>query len=251
LLIVALAALWQAVTAKDVVLLVLSSVLALGLALLSIHYSGVTLAEFHNFRRLGIVSADADFGLRDYQRDHFFASLVRGARREIILCGSTLSGWFQRSDDHINDFIDRLNNDVKITLLFLDPKSTNFRDRLSSEGEEPAKRLDHRLASSLSRLNTNWEKLESFVRDSRLKIYIYQNEPLSIVIFDDEVYWFTYLPTVRNQESPNLVLRRGGVFADKVCAPVLAIVEACEQSGARIKDKEQLRGLLETLGAGT
>lgn len=216
-----------------------SCTLAVALALLSIHWSAKTLETFYNFKNVGIVGAAPKSFRRSTDKDQYYFKQIKPCKRRIILSGSSLSGWF-RSDDFIKEFKDKLSNDVRVDLLFLDPECSNFADRMAEEHETAGYTLVDRSLRSLNCIKRHEEHLRPFIERNLLNVYWYDAEPVSVLVFDNNVLFDIYLPGFKNKDVPRLELERGGLFADVVHEAVTGVVERIENGGKRMVSLEDL-----------
>jgi hypothetical protein len=216
-----------------------------------IHFSGVTIKDYFSFAQDGILGMEPVGDFRKPEENDKYKKLIESAHREIILCGTTLSGWFEEPS-FIAAFLDRLQHGVKITLIFVDPNSTNFRDRQQAEQLGKDVPTNKRASRAFERLLADFDKLEHYLKTGQLQILVHRLEPFAIEIFDDRAFWRTYLPFTANKNSPSLRMMRGGKFSNVVCDVVaVELLNQCKipdsPYGHSIKDKEGLENLRNTL----
>lgn len=191
-----------------------AAVLSGALCFYSIHHSTKTLLDFYSFKSIGITNAEAIAKRRRTTEDVKYEELVKGASSEIILSGSSLNGWF-KSSDFIDLFKSRISDGVKVSLLFLDPASTNFIDRARSENDQEFA-LAQRMIESFERLLLHADELDTLISKGKLSILFSHTEPISVLKFDNKIIWDIYLPSVPNRSSPRLIMETGGEFSDNI-----------------------------------
>lgn len=211
------------------------------LALFSIHFSAVTIKDYYTFRHLGIVGAKEDPPLAKKEQNDEFISYIRKSRKEIILSGSSLSGFF-RDSVFADEFASAVKfRGTKITIVFLDPNSTNFKDRLR---EEVGRRdnLAKRLKGSLEYIHNYYDYFKPYIETGEIRIFMHNDDPISMNIFDKDVHWYVYLPRTRNDESPKLRMENGGKFTNAVVGSLSRIIDECEKrADSKIRTEDDLK----------
>jgi hypothetical protein len=227
--------------------LAVGTLISIAAMFLGIHFSGATIKDYFNFAQDGILGMEPVGDFRKREENDKYKKLIESARREIILCGTTLSGWFEEPS-FVAAFLDRLEQGVKITLIFVDPASSNFRDRQKAEKMGKDVPTGKRASKAFERLLVDFDKLEFYLQTGKLQILVHRLEPFAIEIFDDRAFWRTYLPFTANKNSPSLRMMRGGKFSNVVCDVVaVELLNQCQipdsPYGRSIKDRAGLEEL--------
>lgn len=216
---------WEITKANNPVLpgalLTLDSVVIAAIVTLMVGFLfGEAYITHSRFQRLGINDADPNREGRSITQNYQWMERIRQARRSLTIAGVTNGGWFVTAwpffYEELPEILARIN---VFHIYFLDPRSRGFDARAKDEelaGE--IKSTPERMRDVLTQAKSFWtdERLQPHL--AKVKIYLYRGTPLSVVKVDDTIYFAMYLPRIKDSESPELMLKVGGIgtFSEKI-----------------------------------
>ncbi|MCJ7632912.1 hypothetical protein MUP77_11045, partial [Candidatus Bathyarchaeota archaeon] len=182
---------------------VFSILVGVGVTLLSIYYtSGEWYSVFKKFNDLGIRDGVPTRMGRDLDQNRKWMQELGKAKREVLLSGATLGGWFETAwRDFRDDLPEILKNITRFDIFLLDPRSEESKMRAKDEmygGEKEEDSATARATSALTKLKylMSSDELKEYWKKERIRLYLYRGTPLSVMRIDENMYFVSYLPCV-------------------------------------------------------
>lgn len=237
--------------------------LALGVALVSIFYSSGPWYRFYaRFQRLGIRDAKPSRMGRRTERDKFWADLLIGARKRVILSGATLGGWFSGSlwedlERELASVLAHVAENDGFEIFVPHPNENGFKLRVDDESTAPSKtekeqiprdrlkRAQERIKGTLLQLAKLFddESIKGYIEDKTLRIYIYTGTPVSVQCIDEDIFFVPYLPQIKDSECPEIEMSRGGEFAQTI----MASLNGLRRDATLIKTRSEIDEIISEL----
>ena len=185
------------------------------------HSSGEWYSVFHRFQNLGINNAEPNRKGRDSELTLRWLKQIEKAKDEVIICGVTVSGWFMAHWDDLSARLPEVLNRINTLEIFiLDPLSEAMavRDRDEKIGGESKDFASSRIGTVLTNLKKSMTSLElkPYWDKEKIRLYLYQGTPMSVLRIDRKIYSVTYLPGLSDKECPQLELTTGGTYSIQI-----------------------------------
>jgi hypothetical protein len=187
------------------------------------------------FKKLGIKNGIPSRKGRELALTEKWLNRLKKAKKSVILTGVTLGGWFNTAWEDLRANLEHILSNVESFEIFvLNPLSEEFkmRERDEIRGGEKLKEITTQRAKTtlenLKQLITD-PRLKSYWDENKIKIYIYNGTPVSVVWVDDSIYFATYLPCIADRESPMLVLNAAGEFSHQIITSIKRIRELVKE----------------------
>lgn len=208
------------------ILTMVSIFFSVGATLIALVTSNDWFKKYNHFiNEWGIVKAIGNREGGNLENDEDHLARISKAQSSIIIIGTSLGYWFDR-DEFCNNFLTLIYKKskahTKVKLYFLDPHSYGFSLRVK---DEQLCELDTNIVNvdvtdrlkknAYERLIGSMKKLVTFFnnyKDSEVEVYTYDNTPLSLQKFDDDVYITYYLPYMKDRFCPELQIKDYGHF---------------------------------------
>lgn len=182
--------------------------LAVALMVISIWYGGILTDFYSKLTGFGISEVRQDRRGADSQSTTLWMERIVGSDT-VQIVGTLSRGWFVVAYDNLHHLLST-NDKIKLDIFLLDPFGKVWRSKIESEQDDYKKFL-HETDQVFWNLHA---LLKEFGK--RVKIKLYDSEPISCVIARGAIYLGLYLPQTSRKSIPEFTISTGSFLGSKV-----------------------------------
>ena len=176
---------------------------------ISISFGGLLEDYYTQLTGFGISKVRVDRRGQDSTLTQLWMDRVSDSK-EIIIVGTLSKGWFDVAYENLDALIETKSHLHSIKICLLDPFGNVWRSKIESRQNTQAQFLED--ASLVFRNLTRLARKHS----KKVKVLLYDDEPISCVVAGGAIYLAPYLPRTERKESPELTISQGSFLGDKV-----------------------------------
>jgi len=204
--------------------------LAVALMVISIWYGGILTDFYSKLTGFGISEVRVDRRGANPMSTQLWIDRISGSE-EIIIVGTLSRGWFVIAHESLDDLLGTSER-IRLRVCLLDPFGKVWRSRIESGQDEFEDFLDdvNDVFRNLNRLAVKY--------GDRVRVELYDTEPISCVVARGAIYLSLYLPRVDRKEVPEFTVSAGSFLGDKVLVEsVKKLRDSAPAVGAAILDE--------------
>jgi hypothetical protein len=198
--------------------------LAVAIMIISVWYGGILTDFYSKLTGFGISEVRQDRRGADSQSTTLWMDRISGAEK-VQIVGTLSRGWFVVAYDNLDNLLNT-NDKIKLDVFLLDPFGKVWRSKIESEQDDYGK-FSHEADQVLWNLHELMGKYPN-----RVKVRLYDSEPISCVIARGAIYLGLYLPRTSRKTIPEFSISSGSFLGNKViesmsrienCAPAMTV----------------------------